>query len=66
MNTPDIDALVSSRLSDLATQCALLNEGGKWEEAFALHLEALDLCMASDDGEDFLFMPDNTHLLGAE
>jgi hypothetical protein len=66
MNTPDINTLVSSRLSDLATQCQTLLAQGNSEGAFALHLDALDLCAASDGNEAFLFMPDNTFYLGVE
>ena len=66
MNTPDINTLISSRLSDLAAQCQVLLAQGNSEGAFALHLDALDLCVASDGNEAFLFMLDNTFFLGVE
>ena len=66
MLSPNIDALVSSRLNDLATQSAILLKQGDSIGAFLLHTQALELCMASDDGEAFLFMPDNTFYLGVE
>jgi hypothetical protein len=54
----DIQALVLSRLEDLADHCAELMNQGKYEEAVFVREEGYLLAEAYDQEETFMFLPD--------
>ena len=58
MNSTDINALIASRLEDMADQVHQLYTQGLIEEAELLRKEGLELADAFDNGETFLFISD--------
>jgi hypothetical protein len=60
MQGVDIQALVASRLEDLADQVAYLHEQGFTEDAEMLREEGLMLAEAYDNEATFLFINDLT------
>lgn len=58
MNRMQINQLVQTRLSDLATQIKHLVEIGDIESAVLLRNEGLELAKTSDAGESFFFIGD--------
>jgi hypothetical protein len=60
MSGTDLQALIASRLEDMADQVSLLFAQGLLEEAELLRTEGLALAEAFDDGTTFLFINDLT------
>jgi hypothetical protein len=60
MSGTDLQALIASRLEDMADQVQLLYTQGRIEEARLLRQEGLEMAEAFDDGTTFLFINDLT------
>lgn len=60
MSGTDLQALIASRLEDMADQVSQLFAQGLLEEAELLRNEGLEMAEAFDDGTTFLFINDLT------
>jgi hypothetical protein len=58
MNPKQLQAVIASRLEDLAHQCQVLFDQGDFAEAELIKEEGLALATAYDNGENFFFAPD--------
>jgi hypothetical protein len=58
MNLNQLQAVIVSRLEDLANQCQFLTNHGNFAEAELIRAEGMALAAAFDDEEDFLYVDD--------
>ena len=58
MNSKKLQAVIASRLEDMADQCQVLFNQGNFAEAELLREEGLVLATAYDNEENFFFAPD--------
>lgn len=60
MTSNDLQAIITVRLEQMATQVEFLYANGYHEEAAVLRAEGLELAAAYDDEEEFLVLGDFT------
>jgi hypothetical protein len=58
MNSKKLQAVIASRLEDLADQCQILFDQGNFAEAELLREEGLALAKSYDDDEEFFYVGD--------
>jgi hypothetical protein len=58
MNPEQLQAVIASRLEDMAGQCQVLFDQGDFAEAELLREEGLVLAKSYDDDEEFFYVGD--------
>jgi hypothetical protein len=58
MNSKKLQAVIASRLEDMAEQCQILFDQGNFAEAELIKEEGLALAKSYDDDEEFFYVGD--------